>query len=57
MKNKKSNVLNIWRGVSSFYRFAPKEGTTRWCGATEKMYIWKTKQGYFPGWEEVKGIE
>ena len=57
MKNKKTNLPNVWRGKSSFYRFAPKEGTIRWDSSTEKMYIWKTKEGFYPGWEEVDAFK
>ena len=57
MKNKKTNLPNVWRGVSSFHRFAPKEGTIRWDISTEKMYICKTKEVFYPGWVEVDAFK
>jgi len=35
----------------------PVEGTTRWCSSTEKMYVWKTREGYYAGWEEVDAFK
>ena len=35
----------------------PEEGTIRWCGSTEKMYVWKTRKGYYAGWEEVDAFK
>ena len=54
---KENNLPYNWRGKSSFYRFVPKEGTMRWCGSIKKMYVWKTREGYYAGWEEVDAFE
>ena len=43
--------------LSSFHQFNPEEGTLRWNSSNDKMYVWKTKEGYFSGWEEVDPFE
>ena len=35
----------------------PEEGTIRWNSSNEKMYVWKTREGYYAGWEEVDAFK